>query len=1343
MTNLYHRLISLLIVSVLMMSAESQDISYNPDLRNNNEIGFQSTSVGIDSYGPPEISISPDSIYTSMRTGDEITKTITISNIGNFPLEWNADHSVKGITTGMNNYNIFVYRDRKLVDMLNEHPDLQATYDYSYPKDLNEYQVLFNNYNKDINPKETLEWIKKGGIWIGVGLSVRIPLNLWENITGTFGSYTWEIQSLDISAPSHWLAKNIDWNNVEIASGPLRSMNNINVTDKESTTIVSVNNSAYGKIPLLVEKNYGKGKIILLNCWYDNYNDLNHPGTADLIRKVGCYAIKIASNRNIISIDSKGGKILTGNSNDLAVVLNAQHKNPGRYFCQLDINSNDPTSEIVEVPVVVDVLSAPIISGSPDTVRFKNTFLGAKSYEIFTVANNGADTMFVNSVFSSDASVKVKDIKTFVPPYKELKVQAEFVSFVPGYKAGYIGVVSNDAVSDTLKVPFTGKCIEPPVFELLTDSFKAKLVSGSVVSKSVKVTNSGISDLNLKMELRDHPNIVFSGNDWAKFRDRLEKAGYYTSVYPGTISQSILDSIDLLVINDNFDASEAEIKLINGWINIGGSLLIDADSDCESFNKIIEGSGITFHNYTAGYGSAFKEFSHDVNNGIGNYLISSESHAKLRVSGSSSGLYHDRFGGLNSAIGYIGKGKVVAIADESLQKFLDYDGHLKLGMNAVNWLASKSLGWLELEVSNKNIPSETTDSVSVTIDTDGLIEGNYRADVYITSNDPYSNGKLVPVLLEVVGIPGITVDSTILDFGKVNIGNTERKTIKLKNTGTDTVFIHSIKCTSDEVKVNASASHLLVGEEQVLTLEFSPEKSGNVVGNISIISNAKINDTIMVEFSGYGMSQPVISELPGSIYVQLTAGDSVSKSVEMCNLGDYNLNWEFYMYDEFQASEFHGLSKYNSYANTNEQNSRGDSEVSYTGEIEILAWTYVTRLHNYNNLVKSIVEYNPNANVTQTRTLDPVVLSEELKAVDILLIPEQSDWSNNWFFYQFARDCKQVLTQFVKEGGVVIACGVDEHSDVILNSTGLMSAYHEKSSYGGLMQVVDSNHFVTYNVASNPLVSSGTKSYEIRNTDYNKLITHNSYVTAAARKLGRGGVVLLGHSFSYFGHDAAILVSNAVRWSEYLDKNWLITDHCSGTIHGKDSLKVNFKFNSKYLYAGRYKKNIKVISNDSKNSTDSITIILDVEGKPAVSCYPDSVHFDSVLLGQTVVDSIKIRNTGCDTLFISSVHPQDRELKVVKYPSYLLPGTQSDLVVMFKPNMKGHFKGGISLFTNDPDNYSLTVSCTGYGFSSPVMTITPVELKSVLKVNDIDTESLVIQNIQGVENLEWSLNTGN
>ena len=92
-------------------------------------------------------------------------------------------------------------------------------------------------------------------------------INNWNVIegsvyTGTVGAYGTPI----IQDPNHWLAQNIDWGSVPVGTQAVEFMRNIIIDDPDATVIVSLNHASYGEVPLLVEKNYGEGTIILFNC---------------------------------------------------------------------------------------------------------------------------------------------------------------------------------------------------------------------------------------------------------------------------------------------------------------------------------------------------------------------------------------------------------------------------------------------------------------------------------------------------------------------------------------------------------------------------------------------------------------------------------------------------------------------------------------------------------------------------------------------------------------------------------------------------------------------------------------------------------------------------------------------------------------------------------------------------------------------------------------------------------------------------------------------------------------------------------------------------------------------
>ena len=377
----------------------------------------------------PDIAVSPDSLSEELYVGDSSTQVLTISNNGDADLDWEisfsaqqrvlddfilppgfignldlSNHSAtstgnvilrdRPLSTHNNStldrdtmYDVLVYHSSTAVSsVINEHPEINATQASSYvPEDLQDYQVLFNIRQDDIYSEETLEWIYNGGTWVGEWHSNDYPISSWGVIEGTSAGYgTSGSISVNILDPDHWIAQNIAWENYPASGGANEFMRNITVSDPDANVVISVNHSSYGEVPLIVEKHYGSGTILLFN-W--DYQD-NPTTCEELIQQVAYYACR-GSSVPWLSFADSSGTVAAGSSQEIEIGFSAVELDTGVYDTEFFVLSNDPDEPSMSVSAHLEVeMPFPNITVTPDSLN-EHLFSGDSSIQSIVISNDG------------------------------------------------------------------------------------------------------------------------------------------------------------------------------------------------------------------------------------------------------------------------------------------------------------------------------------------------------------------------------------------------------------------------------------------------------------------------------------------------------------------------------------------------------------------------------------------------------------------------------------------------------------------------------------------------------------------------------------------------------------------------------------------------------------------------------------------------------------------------------------------------------------------------------------------------------------------------------------------
>ncbi len=99
----------------------------------------------------------------------------------------------------------------------------------------------------------------------------------------------------------------------------------------------------------------------------------------------------------------------------------------------------------------------------------------------------------------------------------------------------------------------------------------------------------------------------------------------------------------------------------------------------------------------------------------------------------------------------------------------------------------------------------------------------------------------------------IAVDTNVIAFGKVNIGDTLTQTFKISNLGHDTLFVSNITCSNSVFYTNINSFQLLPNEEQEVELSFKPLSKKIYTAELSITSNAINAINPAIDLTGEGI----------------------------------------------------------------------------------------------------------------------------------------------------------------------------------------------------------------------------------------------------------------------------------------------------------------------------------------------------------------------------------------------------------------------------------------------------------------------------------------------------------
>jgi hypothetical protein len=177
------------------------------------------------------------------------------------------------------------------------------------------------------------------------------------------------------------------------------------------------------------------------------------------------------------------------------------------------------------------------------------------------------------------------------------------------------------------------------------------------------------------------------------------------------------------------------------------------------------------------------------------------------------------------------------------------------GTITLNW-TSTGTTWANASPASGSVPADSTRRFLVQFNSTGLQPGTYRGNLTITSNDTYHSPLLIPMRLTVTGIAQITVtprDS--LNFGAVRMGTTDTLSLRVRNTGSDTLRATSAVSPPGRFATLTPTVKLAPNDSTTIRITFTPlDSTSTYSATLRIVSNDPdpADDTVFVALRGRG-----------------------------------------------------------------------------------------------------------------------------------------------------------------------------------------------------------------------------------------------------------------------------------------------------------------------------------------------------------------------------------------------------------------------------------------------------------------------------------------------------------
>ena len=201
-------------------------------------------------------------------------------------------------------------------------------------------------------------------------------------------------------------------------------------------------------------------------------------------------AVQVEPPRSWLSVAPRSGRIPAGQSQSIAVGIDASGQFAGTYQDVLRIVSNDPQNPQLSVPVRLDVTGVPIAHLNRSTLDFGTLLLGGTASDSMTVSNPGTEVLAIAGIDVSNPEVTVTPSAFTLGVFESRLVRVSYHPLATG-SPGHLTVRSNDPVNAAQTVAQLGVGAPPPLASMTPASLEATLPVGSVVTRALRLSNTG------------------------------------------------------------------------------------------------------------------------------------------------------------------------------------------------------------------------------------------------------------------------------------------------------------------------------------------------------------------------------------------------------------------------------------------------------------------------------------------------------------------------------------------------------------------------------------------------------------------------------------------------------------------------------------------------------------------------------------------------------------------------------------------------------------------------------------------------------------------------------------
>ncbi|MEZ4386195.1 MAG: DUF4350 domain-containing protein [Candidatus Krumholzibacteriia bacterium] len=1338
-------------------------------LSNDQDQSPATVPITAEAVHPSDIVVEPGELTIQIPAGSEATGVVTIRNDGGGDLHWSATTGSAGdgsrdadrsfdltgstvLYDRSHGQTSESYRSTIVGDLQERGATIEVNLAALNEVDLDSVQVLWIPENSERWSAEEIQavtaWIRRGGSillrgysdeWRTTAYQLLDELNVPIQLTSTSGQ----------DGPTNRIAIHPVTSGVEMIDVRFAYSSMYNIVEPA----VALVSDLMGR-PTVAASPAGWGRVVLMSSDEITDGEIDHADNRRLANQIFDW---LATGGRWLSAYPASGTVAPGGEQEVVVTCDANLLNASSLQADLLVASNDIDQPLIEIPVTMEVLGAPIIEVEPDSVAFGPTFVDGAATVVLELRNTGSDVLIVDGAGSDPDLVQIIPASFEVAAGYSLEVEAVFQPTQLGEAVGVIRLPCNAEDTPVYEIPWTGSGIERPVIVVDPTSIDVVVPAGDRIVRSVTLSNDGDGELRWFARgvapgeparraagegSRDfagvtilfdfsHGQSQYIWNDHSEIVSDLEALGASVRSSEDPPTPALLEDVDVYWLLDTSYSgnwSPDEIAAVTQWMSAGGALFIESDYSAsrQSYNYIFDAIGAGLYLSSSGGESGITDeiHIHPATVGVESIYYSAAA-AQVEHALPARPLIDSALGIPLAAYSVVGSGRIIACtSDFSVNDSIDFADNRLFITQAIDWLAS-GVSWLEITPVGGIVPPRTSATLNIAFDASRECGLQRNADLVIESNDPAVSGVRIPTQLDVLGSPSMTWSPEAFVFPSVYVGTGLQDTVTIANIGCELLTVTNITSTSGSLSVSPMGFELAPGGLQHVLLDVQPLAAGPIAAFLMIESDDPGHPVVPISVTGTALLPPAAIIQPDSVHAEVLPESIMVRTVTVQNGGDSDLIWDaFVRAPEPEASGRSALP---------------DGQPLPVSDLHDLAgYRILYDLAHGNSSTYSYSDFLDNLIIRGAvvdENTEPIT-DDILAGYDVLIVIEGGiDWQ---------APERLVIAEWVNDGGGLFLQGRSSAAvasyNQLLSTMGAGTVMSATGGSGGFTTNIFP-HQTTRDVEEISFPYSGARLTTVAAPSIVLVEDVGGHPRISACQIGSGHAMVIAETFLYDNNldsaDNRLFGNQAMDWLAGT-LGWLALEPAAGVVPPGDSMAVSLRFSSVSYCGGTQEAEVVFSTNDPGLPSRNVPVTMDVIGTSEIDVEPSALDFGTLFTGAVITDTLRIVNTGCDDLEISAVTSDHGDVDVDGAQFIVPPNDVRFLVVAFSPSSPGPLTATVSIASNDPDQPEFDVVVTADILDAPVIEAAPDTLDFELVGHGSASAPIDVFN-SGGSDLQWSI----